>query len=229
MGKKKKKKAAPAAKSYPDSPFSHLKGFVVSAAEPAPPSECERGERVDQEKDHSFGAQMEKLGVERLAGTDAEEGEPCSSAANCPAEESAPSHSADEEELFLAAIKGLDVTFKDELTVDEFQRKPTARRMKQLKQGRLQPQATLDLHGCRRDEVATKLQYFFTNARYQGWQILLVITGKGLHSATGEAVLRREAERFLHEKGAAEVVEWGQAPQRYGGEGALAVFLRKRE
>jgi DNA-nicking Smr family endonuclease len=126
-------------------------------------------------------------------------------------------------------MENLEVTFKDSLPLAESSRKLTARRLKQLKQGRLQPQATLDLHGCRRDEVATKLEYFFTNARHHGWQNLLIITGKGLHSATGESVLRRETERYLHGQGAAEVVEWGQAPQRHGGEGALAVFLRKSE
>jgi len=56
---------------------------------------------------------------------------------------------------------------------------------------------------------------------------VLIVTGRGNRS-DGEAVLRTEIERYLAQEAAAWVTEWGRAPARYGGEGALVVFLRER-
>ena len=134
-----------------------------------------------------------------------------------------------DEELFLAAVTGFSSHFEDHLPEERLpEAKAVPRRMKQLKQGTLTPDASLDLHGCLRDEVVGKLRHFLENAQHQNWQTLSVITGKGLHSEDGRSILRDEAERFLSSEGKKLVAEWGRAPRQYGGDGALILFLRKK-
>jgi len=134
------------------------------------------------------------------------------------------------EEMFLAAVGEMEVRFAEPDYADEApeQKQPQPRRMKLLRQGKIVPDATLDLHGLIRSEVPEKLQHFIQNARHHGWKTLLVITGKGLHSEAGEAVLRQETERFIKGAGNADIAEWGWAPKKFGGEGAIVLFLKNR-
>jgi DNA-nicking Smr family endonuclease len=70
-----------------------------------------------------------------------------------------------------------------------------------------------------------KVPFFLQDSVYQGFQTVLIITGKGLHSKEGP-VLRTAVEKLLSQQ-KEQVLEWGLAPQRYGGSGALVVFLRR--
>jgi DNA-nicking Smr family endonuclease len=99
--------------------------------------------------------------------------------------------------------------------------------MKQLAKGQLKPQDEIDLHGLTVDEATEKVRFFLQNSIYQGLQVVIVITGKGLHSNNGP-VLRRSIEKLLGQL-SGQVVEWGVAPRRYGGDGAFVVFLRRPE
>jgi DNA-nicking Smr family endonuclease len=96
--------------------------------------------------------------------------------------------------------------------------------MRQVGRGQLKPEAELDLHGLTVEESSAQVRFFLQNASYQGFRVVLVITGKGLHS-NDEPVLRRAMEKLLNEL-REQVLEWGVAPRRYGGDGALVVFLR---
>lgn len=125
---------------------------------------------------------------------------------------------------FLAAIGQLDKTFKDELPPAEATRSAAPRRLKQLERGGLQPAGELDLHGLTRDEALNRARAFLGHASRQGWPVVLIVTGKGLHSSAGP-VLRRAVERLLDDARDL-VLEWGVAPRRYGGAGALVVFVR---
>ena len=131
-------------------------------------------------------------------------------------------------EIFLSAMGDLSVNFTDCLTVDDDQPLAEPRRLKQLKRGKLVPDASLDLHGCNRSEAAQKLIHFLDDSIYQGRKTVLVITGKGLHSEDGAPILRDEVEAFLADKGKTFVTEWGRAPKQYGGSGALVLFLRNK-
>ena len=104
----------------------------------------------------------------------------------------------------------------------------SSRKIKQIKQGKLIPDASLDLHGFQCVEALRKLNHFLQNGQHHGWQTLLVITGKGLHSEAGEPALRNEIERFLSAEGKKQVTEWSRAPRQYGGDGALILFLVKK-
>jgi len=224
---KKKKTGNSKKNEFNNDPFSNLKGFAVSASEEKEQQSLS-SEPPRQKVFGSFSAEMEMLGVRRLNGED--EIEAGSSDCLSPGDyvETTAKDQTDEE-LFLDAMGELTINFNDHLP--EVDSPPTAmpKRMKQLKQGKLTPEASLDLHGFQRAEVADKLRYFLQNAQHHDWQTLLVITGKGLHSQDGVSILRDETEQFLSGEGKKHVVEWRRAPKQYGGDGALVLFLRKNE
>jgi len=216
-----KKKSLPKKKpaSFDINPFKQLKGFAVSASEPeelpapvvVPEPEVER----------SFTEEMQFLGVDPLASGKEIVSAPAS-VEQIQAQITAPQT---EEECFLAALGTLDVRFDDNLP--KAIKSASPRRLKQLKQGRQTPDASLDLHGLQRHQVVEKIETFIQNALYHQWQTLILVTGRGLHSADGETVLRDEAERYLHDAGKSWFAEWCRAPRQYGGEGALVLFLKK--
>jgi len=129
-----------------------------------------------------------------------------------------------EQEEFLSALGQMEALFQDEFPGEE---SPVATpgRMKQLRQGRLAPEASLDLHGMTREQARGKIRFFLEDSVFQGRKTVLVITGRGKGSPDGP-VLRTDIQRYLAGEAKAWVVEWGQAPARYGGEGALVVFLK---
>ncbi len=222
---KKKKNIKTSKNEFNSDPFKHLKGFAFSSAEKD--EDTSPVVKIKPEAPKSFSAEMEMLGVQRLnQGEDLEEEFGNSFLIG----EEATSESADQsdEELFLSALGELTVSFQDQLPDETITPQAEPRRMKQLKQGRVTPDAFLDLHGCKRVEVAAKISHFLNNSFHHGHLTVVIITGKGLHSEGGVAVLRDEAEQFLTTECAALVSEWGRAPKQYGGNGALVVFLRKK-
>lgn len=225
---KKKKAATPVSKEFGNNPFSNLKGFAVSApAEEKPQKSAPRQEKAATEAIGSFAEEMELLGVQQLNPSGEEREEENLESRPLLPEREKPLEPQNDEQLFLQSVGDLQVRFSDRLPEDEASVTASPRRMKQLKQGKLASEATLDLHGQQRVDVAGKISFFLQDAVYQGWRTVLIITGKGLHSEDGTAVLRSEAEQFLNAEGRKWVAEWGRAPRQYGGSGALVLFLRK--
>lgn len=221
---KKKRPTNNKSDSFTSTPFRTLKGVAVSAPEEVsePQGTPSPDETPDTGRERSFTEEMDFLGVNPLgesqvpvAGQQSEIADP---------EDGLQQKQADQE-LFLESLGQLDKQFADRFPPEERPSQP--RRMKQFKQGRLTPDASLDLHGLFRHQVAEKVEYFLRNASHQGWQTLLIITGRGLHSTDGQAVLRDEVENYLAAAGKKLIAEWGRAPRQHGGEGALVVFLKK--
>ena len=106
---------------------------------------------------------------------------------------------------------------------------------KRVARGRLDIDATLDLHGYSQASAETRLQRFIEFAVLRGDRVLLVITGKGTpghveHRPFGDAPRGILRKRFL---------EWVEMPplrgriasvrqshQRHGGRGAFYIFLK---
>lgn len=234
MSKKKQKQTVAPFKS---NPFDSMKGFSVSQPQSAPrpekivePVEVKTPAELTKEVD--FNSAMSQLGVVSL-GDQQEDGD------SFVVEDEAEDHEvfiaktpSTDEEIFLDSLGELDCVFSDQYDdsdSDELDQ-PSAgepRRMKQLRQGKLKPQQTLDLHGCYREEAREKVRHFLKNRHAEGVQTVLIITGKGNRSPNGESVLRSDVESYLKTHSGAWVVEWGRAPRQYGGEGALVVFLRQ--
>jgi DNA-nicking Smr family endonuclease len=88
----------------------------------------------------------------------------------------------------------------------------------------LSPQASIDLHGMGAREAETALELFLEDSARRGLEKVLVVHGKGNHSA-GEPVLRRVARTTI------EHCPWagrsGEADRAQGGSGAVWVAIRK--
>jgi DNA-nicking Smr family endonuclease len=234
--KKSSKQKTPSPQEFSSSPFKNLKGLSAfaeqepqSPANVAKPAKTEIEKQAVSEEQHSFADEMDFLGVKPLSGAVIEEQDTIENAS----EEvpSAPTHSRidsarvdNDSAAFLDAVGSMEKTFKDEWPEDESAKQAVPRRMKQVERGQLKPEAELDLHGLTIDEACPRARFFLQDSIYQGFKTVLIITGKGLHSSDGP-VLRQAVEKLLDQQ-REQVIEWGVAPRRYGGDGALVVFLR---
>ena len=207
-----------------NNPFKDLKGFCVSTPEPPPAKAAPSPRTVAPEEPVAFAEEMARIGVRKLNPPEREAPRPTS-----PPVEEAPPAPVGDADLFAAALGKLDTVFSDQFP-EEDDVLPTAapRRLKLLARGKLMPEATLDLHGLSREEALERVRHFLDNAAYHGRKTLLIVTGKGLRSES-EPVLRAAVERFLNGEGRSLVAEWGRAPRQFGGDGALAVFLKNAE
>ncbi|MFA7431875.1 MAG: Smr/MutS family protein [Rhodospirillaceae bacterium] len=101
--------------------------------------------------------------------------------------------------------------------------KRTAQR---FKRGRMEIDATIDLHGMTQEAAHIALNRFVTNGAATGKRCLLVITGKGTR---GEGVLRRAVPRWLNdERLRGLILSYSHAQPHHGGQGALYVLLKRR-
>ena len=96
-------------------------------------------------------------------------------------------------------------------------------RERQLRRGRLEPQARIDLHGLTQNNAYRSLVRLFTRAHSLDQRLVLVITGKG-------GVLRQIVPRWLGENELRTFIT-GVSPAhiRHGGDGALYVALRRHD
>ena len=111
---------------------------------------------------------------------------------------------------------------------------------RQIRSGRVEIDARLDLHGLRQREAYGALQSFLANAQANGHRYVLIITGKGglapededenfFHERQERGVLKRAVPRWLAEPAfRAWVIGYESAHTRHGGEGALYVRLRRQ-
>lgn len=111
-----------------------------------------------------------------------------------------------------------------------------------LRRGKIEPDATVDLHGMTQAQAHARLVSFVRRGHDIGNRCLLVITGKGSPAARDDAghgfvmperskagVLRMLVPRWLEEPDLRALVAGVQAAhQRHGGGGALYVYLRRK-
>jgi DNA-nicking Smr family endonuclease len=111
-----------------------------------------------------------------------------------------------------------------------------------LRRGKVEPEATIDLHGLTQAQAHARLAAFVRRGHEIGNRCLLVITGKGSPIAREDAgrgfvmpeqskagVLRTLVPRWLEDSDLRALVTGVQAAhQRHGGGGALYVYLRRK-
>lgn len=108
---------------------------------------------------------------------------------------------------------------------------------RRLMRGRIEIDATLDLHGMRQNEARAALNRYLISRWSRGDRTILVITGKGLKKLDAEGtqiiergVLRSMLPIWLSEPGLADIVAgWDYSAQMHGGEGAFYVRLKRGE
>lgn len=104
-----------------------------------------------------------------------------------------------------------------------------------LKQGKLKPEAKLDLHGMTLDQAHPQLTAFILKAYQSQKRLVLVVTGKGKMRDDGGpipvrlGVLRHQVPQWLTTPPLAQVVlQMTEAHLRHGGGGAYYVYLRRQ-
>jgi DNA-nicking Smr family endonuclease len=90
---------------------------------------------------------------------------------------------------------------------------------------RMKPEAELDLHGLTREDAEQALQGFIRESIQQGLKKVLIIHGKGHHSAE-RPVLMQLVRSFVEKHPACG--ESGYAKGNEGGKGAVWILLRYR-
>ena len=96
---------------------------------------------------------------------------------------------------------------------------------KRVRRGKLEIDATLDLHGYTQDGGFVALSTFLQNARRRGGRVVLVITGVG---RSGEGVLKRRLPEWLAARELKPLISgFAQAHRAHGGAGAYYVFLKR--
>ena len=85
------------------------------------------------------------------------------------------------------------------------------------------PDAELDMHGLKRDEAWQAMDAFFTDAKKNEMEKVLIIHGKGNHSLSGP-VLNRLVLDFIEQCPYAG--ESGKGKSSTGGEGATWVLIK---
>lgn len=231
-----KKPAKPKNQEFSNNPFRDLKGLSVSGdpepkkKQPEPPPAAARPEPPPLNDADLFAAEMAQLGVAKKTGDDRPDRaipDPAVPAPRPKAPPQPPTPKTPEDE-FRAAVGQLDVSFADDFPEPEEETglpQAAARRMRQLRRGQLVPEDQLDLHGLFREPALEKVRWFLEDAVFHGRRTVLIVTGRGQHSADGP-VLREAVAKLLREEEGGRVLEWGVAPKNYGGDGALVVFLR---
>ena len=96
--------------------------------------------------------------------------------------------------------------------------------LRKLRRGSWPIQDRLDLHGLHSDAARKLLQAFLHEAAQRELRCVLLIHGKGMNSAGGEAVLRKLARNWLTQH--PNVLGYCDAPTREGGSGAVVILLK---
>jgi DNA-nicking Smr family endonuclease len=100
--------------------------------------------------------------------------------------------------------------------------------LRKLRRGIVPIDVRLDLHGLRVEEAREKLAQFLRHSRANRERCVLVVHGKGEHSAGGVGVLRGEIAAWLSQGRPSEhVAAFATAQDADGGEGAMYVLLKQ--
>ena len=99
------------------------------------------------------------------------------------------------------------------------------RTLRQLRQGKLAPTATLDLHGLNVQATEIALMDFMTASLNSNKRVLRIIHGKGHTSKQPYPPLKNAVNHFLQQHPA--VLAFCSAPVNDGGNGAVYVLLKR--
>jgi len=99
--------------------------------------------------------------------------------------------------------------------------------LKLLNKRKIEPDGIIDLHGFNLKEAKLKLKNYVFQAFNSNKRNILIITGKGLNK-TG--LLKKEVPIWLNETDIKKIlISYENAPQSFGGEGALVIRLKNKQ
>ena len=108
--------------------------------------------------------------------------------------------------------------------------------LKKVKNGQINPEALLDLHGMNVENAYQKVKEFLSECSERNKRLILIITGKGERKDQDESfgreysigVLKKTVPSWLREKDNNRLIlGYTIAHKKHGGEGALYIYLRR--
>ena len=229
MAKKKQQhQNPPKAKEFQVTPFGVLKGIAVPESEPAESIKTavkKTSEPADNAQDLFLRAVADVRPFQSSGKKPAQAGSHPLQKISLKSAEELP---VVEDVAFIEEISRLklDTKFTDSVPDEGELQTLAGNRLRQVKRGVVSVSHQLDLHGLTREEALNALPGFLISAQKKGQKAVLVITGKGIHSAE-EPVLHQAVASWLRDAGRATVLEFAPAPREMGGSGAYVVFLRQ--
>jgi DNA-nicking Smr family endonuclease len=104
-----------------------------------------------------------------------------------------------------------------------------------MRQGKIRPDAKLDLHGLNLSQAQPILTKFVLNAHGKGLRLVLIITGKGRSSEDYDVIPKRKGvlkatvpNWLAMEPLSSKILQITNAHVKHGGGGAFYVYLRKK-
>ena len=104
-----------------------------------------------------------------------------------------------------------------------------------MRQGKIRPEAKLDLHGLNLAQAQPTLTKFVLDAHGKGLRLILVITGKGRNSEDHDVIPKRKGvlkstvpNWLSMEPLSSKILQITNAHVKHGGDGAFYVYLRKK-
>jgi len=97
--------------------------------------------------------------------------------------------------------------------------------LKQIRNGKIEIEDHLDLHGYHREDACKALLVFLDNAQQASYKLVRVVHGKGHHSGDGQPVLKAMVNKWLQNIPA--VLAFVSTLPGDGGTGAVYVLLKK--
>ena len=104
------------------------------------------------------------------------------------------------------------------------------KKLRELKRGKVVPEATLDLHGMTSAQAFPIVKTFLTDAVKNKFRLILIITGKGKKSNDngGVGILKKKLPLWLSEKTISKnILSVFHASSNHGGSGAFYVYMKK--
>src|SRR3990167_7181599 len=100
------------------------------------------------------------------------------------------------------------------------------KKFSQLKRGKLEIEATLDLHEHTSDEAIDAVNDFFDRCQKNNIRTVCIIHGKGLFSAENKPILKNLLNQYLRQHPA--VTAFHSAKNNRGGTGAVVVTMKAK-
>ena len=104
-----------------------------------------------------------------------------------------------------------------------------------MRQGKIRPEAKLDLHGLNLSQAHPTLTKFVLDAHGKGLRLILVITGKGRNTEDYDVIPKRRGvlkatvpNWLAMEPLSSKILQITNAHVKHGGGGAFYVYLRKK-
>ncbi|MDR2526788.1 MAG: Smr/MutS family protein [Rickettsiales bacterium] len=99
---------------------------------------------------------------------------------------------------------------------------------KKLRDGNIEFDDEIDLHGMSLEEAYRIFINFINNAIHNRYRYLLIITGKGLNSKTDDTIKNNLPKWLKNPYFNDKIIKYMDANVKHGGTGAVYVLLKKR-